>query len=74
MEFKTKLDELRFTCKINSAILEEVTLRKDPTAQWWVEAVSLWHVTCNAGREEGGVLDEVFKDEVKRSTAQNNSQ
>jgi hypothetical protein len=65
-EFKTNLGELRFSFNIHFVIFEEGTLPLDPTAQFYVKAVTLRHFTYNAGRVDGRVLVEGFKDEGKR--------
>jgi hypothetical protein len=73
-KLKTNLVELLFSFKIHSTFFEDGTLLGDPFTKLRVKAGTLWNLACNAAREEGGVLVEVFKMKVIRWTVQNNSQ
>jgi hypothetical protein len=77
IEIKFNFVELHFPFKIHSTFFQDGTLRLDPSAQLWVKAVASCHYTCNAGREERGVLVEGYSSKmtVRRGpTAQIDSQ
>jgi hypothetical protein len=64
-EIETNLVEFRCSFRLHSFFLEYETLLIDPVGQCRVFLVLSWHFTCNAGREEGRVLVEAFKDKGK---------
>jgi hypothetical protein len=74
IESKTNLVELRFSLRINFVSFEDGSLPADPTAQFIVFLVLIWHIACNARRDTSVVLVGMFKMKTKRSRAQNNSQ
>jgi hypothetical protein len=50
-ELETNLVQLRFSFVIQFAIFEGYTLRLDPSAQFCVFLVLMWHITFNSGRD-----------------------